>query len=150
PEEKAGLGAKTREGKGQHLTWKELHRNWVGRLTQKEKADLGVVYNRKKAYARETRGERSAVDHSLEHSFVKESVLPERKLLTEALKRGLGTVTVEATQKELARRPLIRGELAGRQMATMQSVLSEEERLIAFARNGRGRCRPLGGDDIVF
>ena len=29
-----------------------------------------------------------AVDHAIEHSFVREAVVPERKLLTEALKRG--------------------------------------------------------------
>ena len=32
------------------------------------------------------------------HSFMRESVVPERKLLTEALKRGLGGVTVEGVQ----------------------------------------------------
>ena len=36
-----------------------------------------------------------AVDYALEHSFVRDAVVPERKLVTEALKRGLGAVTVE-------------------------------------------------------
>ena len=31
---------------------------------------------------------RLAVDHAIEHSFVREAVVPERKLVTEALKRG--------------------------------------------------------------
>jgi len=41
------------------------------------------------------RGEAKAVTHAVEHSFVREAVLPERKLLTEALKRGSVAVTVE-------------------------------------------------------
>ena len=43
-----------------------------------------------------------AVDHAIEHSFVREAVVPERKLLTEALKRGLGAVTVEDVTRESA------------------------------------------------
>ena len=71
--------------------------------------------------------------------------MPERKVLTEALKRGLGTVTVEDAAEELqAERPLIRSEIEGRQMATTKHMLSSEKRLVDFAKNGRGRCRPLG------
>ena len=35
------------------------------------------------------------------HSFARESVVPERKLLTEAMKRGLGAVTVDGVRREL-------------------------------------------------
>src|SRR5207302_1957181 len=44
----------------------------------------------------------------------------------------------------LARRPLIRGDRAGRGMATSQEMLAAESRLIAMAREGRGRLRPVG------
>ncbi len=74
---------------------------------------------------------------------MREAVVPERKLLTEALKRGLGSVTVQATAKELSGRPLIRSEVAGRDVATTKEMLALESRLVAFARQGRGRCRPL-------
>ena len=57
-------------------------------------------------YARPERGEGKAVDHAIEHSFVREAVVPERKLLTEALKRGLGAVTVEdVTQRDCSSVP---------------------------------------------
>ncbi len=79
-----------------------------------------------------------------QHSFVREAVVPERKLVTEALKRGLGAVTVEGVSQELANRPLIRSDVDGRQMATTKEMLALESTLIAFAREGRGRCRPLG------
>ena len=65
-------------------------------------------------------------------------------MLTEALKRGIGSVTVEDVQRELKQRPLIRGEQGGRAMATSRDMLASESRLIAIARRGRGRFRPLG------
>ncbi len=70
--------------------------------------------------------------------------MPERKLVTEALKRGIGAVTVEGVTREVQERPLIRSEVAGRTMATTKEMLALESRLIDFARQGRGRCRPLG------
>src|SRR5262249_7152570 len=94
--------------------------------------------------ARPERGEKLAVDHALLHSFVREAVVPERKIVTEALKRGLGTVTVEGVLGEGSNRPLISSEVTGRKMATTNEMLALESRLIDFARDGRGRCRPLG------
>ncbi len=64
--------------------------------------------------------------------------------LTEALKRGIGAVTVEDVTREMRERPLIRSDVAGRKMATTKEMLALESRLIDFARQGRGRCRPLG------
>ena len=46
--------------------------------------------------------------------------MPERKLVTEALKRGIGAVTVEDVAREVANRPLIRSEVAGRNMVTLE------------------------------
>ena len=105
---------------------------------------LAAIHRRERKAARPERGERTAVDHALEHSFVREAVVPERKLVTEALKRGLGAVTVEGVTSEVSERPLIRSEVAGRKMATTKEMLALESRLIEFARKGRGRCRPLG------
>jgi hypothetical protein len=94
--------------------------------------------------------ERSAVDHAIDHSFVRDAVVSERKLMTEALKRGLGAVTVEAVASELGRRPLIRSQVDGRDMATTRDMLALESKLVAFARDGRGRCRPLGDPKRPF
>ena len=70
--------------------------------------------------------------------------MPERKLVTEALKRGIGAVTVKGVTQEMSKRPLIRSDVTGRPMATTEEMLALESRLIDFARQGRGRCRPLG------
>src|SRR5579872_3340858 len=98
--EKAELGAATREAKATELRWKELCREWDSRLTGDERELLAGTAGRKRAPLRRERGEGVAVDHAIAHSYVRDAVVPERTLMTEALKRGLGSVTVERTGGE--------------------------------------------------
>ena len=147
PDRKAELGAETREKKGESLGWQTLRKEWDARLTEKERNTLAAVHRRERVFARPERGEDMAVNHSIEHSFVRDAVVPERKLVTEALKRGLGAVTVEDVTHEVRERPLIRSDIAGRRMATTTDMLALESGLIQFARNGRGRFRPIGDPD---
>jgi conjugative relaxase-like TrwC/TraI family protein len=144
PGRKAELGAETREKKGSTLGWERLRKEWNGRLTEPERQSLAAVHRRDRVAARPERFEVGAVDHAIEHSYVREAVVPERKLVTEALKRGIGAVTVEGVSREVEKRPLIRSQIDGRPMATTKEMLALEKRLIDFARQGRGRCRPLG------
>jgi conjugative relaxase-like TrwC/TraI family protein len=150
PKRKAELGAATREKKNHELSWNQLRQKWDSQLTDMERAALADVQRREKPFVRPERGEGAAVDYALSHSFARESVIAERKLLTEALKRGIGSVTVAGVERELSGRPLIRGDYAGRRMVTTKDVLGEESRLIAYARKGRGRYRPLGNPDRPF
>ena len=144
PDRKAELGAETRERKGSALGWQSLCKEWDTRLTDRERQALAAVHRRERIAARPERGEAGAVDYAIEHSFVREAVVPERKLVTEALKRGIGAVTVEGVTREVQDRPLIRSDVAGRRMATTKEMLALESRLVYFACHGRGRCRPLG------
>lgn len=150
PDRKAELGAETREHKGKNLSLAELRREWLMRLSTEERTWLGKVHKRETKPTRPEPGERTAVDHAIEHSFVRDAVVPERKLMTEALKRGLGAVTVDKVADELARRPLIRSQVDGRDMATTRDMLALESKLVAFARDGRGRCRPLSDPKRPF
>jgi conjugative relaxase-like TrwC/TraI family protein len=147
PKRKAELGQETREKKSKELSWDELRKEWDSRLTDQERQALAAAYRRQVPYARPVQGQAAAVDHALAHSYVREQVIPERKLLTEALKRGLGSVTVEEVKRELARRPLIRGEEAGQAVATTWEWKKADDRVVGLARGGRGRYRPLGNPD---
>src|SRR5262249_35180415 len=133
PKRKAELGAETREKKGEVLSWEQLRQEWDSRLNAQERQVLAAVHARARVAARPGRGEAAAVDHAIQHSFVREAVVPERKLITEALKRGIGSVTVEGVAQEMADRPLIRSDVAGRRR-------SEERRVGKECRSGRGRC----------
>jgi hypothetical protein len=144
PDRKAELGAESRENKGKALSWETLRREWNSRLSDSESGALAAVHRRELKQTRSVNGEAKAVDHAIEHSFVREAVLPERKLLTEALKRGLDAVTVEDVTHEMKSRPLIRSEFDGREIATTKEMVALESKLIDFASKGRGRCRPLG------
>jgi conjugative relaxase-like TrwC/TraI family protein len=144
PKRKAELGAETRENKNHELSWDQLRKEWDSRLTDKERQSIDAAHRREMPYARPDGEEVLAVDNAIEHCFTRESVVSERKLLTEAMKRGLGAVTVEGVQSELATRPLIRGVKDGRALTTTEELRDAESRLIAFAREGRGRLRPVG------
>ena len=150
PDRKAELGAETREKKGKPLSWNALRKEWDKRLGDKEREVIAAVHRRETHAERKSREEVAAVDHAVEHCFVRDAVVPERLLATEALKHGVGTVTVEGVLHELQARPLIRKKVEGRDMATTKEMKSLESRLVAFARDGRGRLRPLGDHDRPF
>ena len=144
PNRKAELGAESRERKSKALTMQQLREAWGDQMTAAERHTIEGVSCKATKHERQQSLESQSVDHAIDHSFVREAVVPERKLLTEALKRGLGSVTVEDTARELRNRPLIRSDVLGRWMATTHDMVSLENKIIDFARNGRGRCRPLG------
>lgn len=143
PKVKDGLGAESREHKNDALSWNQLQEEWRSWLTDAEYAAVMTPYEPVGPSGRQVGGEKLAVDHAIQHCFVREEVLSERKLLTEALKRGLGSVTLEDVKKELARRPLIRGEYDGQACATTQELKQAGEWLLGFVRGGRGKLRPL-------
>jgi len=147
PDRKAELGAETREAKGKSLSWEALRKEWNNRLSPDDRRVLASANRREKPLVTSAGKERVSVDHAIEHSFVREAVVPERKLMTEALKRGLGEVTVEKVAREVATRPLIRSEVDGRKMVTTREMLSLESKIVKFARDGRGKVRPLGDPD---
>ena len=95
-------------------------REWNMRLTGLERQMLESVYRRETPYVRQVNGEALAVDDAIEHCFAGEAVVPERKLIAEALNRGLGAVTVEDVTREVAKRPLIRIDVDGRDMVTLK------------------------------
>ena len=84
PRQKDGIGAETREKKGKPLSWETLRKEWNKRLSDAEREGLARIHRRERVFVRPEHGEKLAVDYALEHSFVREAVVPERKLLTEA------------------------------------------------------------------
>jgi conjugative relaxase-like TrwC/TraI family protein len=142
PNRKGELGRETRENKSSELTLDELEKIWDGWLTDAERKALGAA-SKPGSPIRPVQEDRRAVDHAIEHCFIREATVPERQLLTEALKRGLGSVTIEAVKKELAARPLIRGDYRGRPTATTTELRDCDQTLISWSRKGRGKYRPI-------
>jgi conjugative relaxase-like TrwC/TraI family protein len=147
PAAKGELGAKTRSRKAKHLTMPELQAEWRGRMSPGELEALACLEKLTGADAKppDVNAAVRAVEFAISHEFERRSVVPERQLIATALKHAVGEATPEQIAEAFQRSQLIVGERHGRRMATTREVLAEEERIIAFARNGRGTERPLVG-----
>jgi conjugative relaxase-like TrwC/TraI family protein len=152
PREKAELGAKTRSRKQKDLTMDELRQVWRSRLSDDERSGLTETAKRLGSVPRREniQAAQQAAKLAVEHVFERKSVVPERTLLAEALKRGYGEASVEATERAVAQQDIIIGEKEGRRFATTQTVLAEEQRMINYARDGRGTCARLGNGQHEF
>lgn len=137
---------KTREKKQKDLTLDELRGEWMSRMTADELAALEGVKGRlgMESLPEDGRSAREAALHAVGHCFERSAVVPERTILAEAMKRAVGKASPESVTRSLAAEHLVVAERKGRRLATTRSVLEEETRMLAFARNGRGTCRPLG------
>jgi conjugative relaxase-like TrwC/TraI family protein len=141
-ESKAKLGATTREAKNDAIPYSRLVEIWQGKLTDEErnalsdlpKFDIGKAISFNNAHHAE---------FAVNHSFERASVVDERRLLTLALRHGLGEVTPEGIRAETNRLGLLKREEDGKTWATTRTALQEESRMIAFAVAGKGTMRPL-------
>lgn len=145
PDAKAELGAQTRTGKAKELSMPDLDEIWRSRMTQQEAVGLDALTRRvgREPIGEDDRAAGDAVERAMVHSFERASVLPERSLLAEALRQGVGTASRETIERLMAAQPLIRATRNGRHLVTTKEVLDEESRMLAFARGGRGTCRPI-------
>lgn len=152
PTAKAELGAKTRERKQDGMTLGELRREWDARLIDAERSSVATLAGRvgSDPQPRDPTSAGRAASQAVAHCFERAAVVPERKLLAEAMRRSVGQAAPEAVARELDRRGLITAERDGRRLATSGEVLAEESRMLRFAREGRGVCRPLGVPGHVF
>jgi len=144
--EKDGLGAKTRERKIKNLSFDELRREWQSRLTDDERSGLlrtaeGVGGP---PIPENVRGAKEAAVLATEHCFERKSVVAERELLAQALRRSVGLASVQVTEQAIRDQNLVTAERDGRRLVTTREVLNEEQRMTEFARRGRGTCPRLG------
>ena len=149
---KSELGARTRERKQKQLTFDELQDYWQGRMTDNERESLSSLERKMGGDAEPTDSGAAAraIEYAKAHVFERNSVVPERHLLATALWQGMGQTTVEEVSREADRSGLLVGERSGRRMATTREVLAEEKRMIDFAKEGRGTCKPFAPEHDKF
>lgn len=144
PEAKGKLGATSREAKARHLSWPTLVREWTDRLAQADRERLAPAAVKPPT---PERADAAAVRFAVDHVFATTAVADEKKLLTEALRHGVGRASVAGVRREFARLQLPAVEQHGRRRVTTPEVLAEEGRMLAFARDGRGTARPLAAPE---
>lgn len=152
PAAKGELGAKTRRGKAKALSFAELQELWRERLSDDESAAVRGVAGRigSEPVLADPEKAKEAAEFGVAHVFERRSVVSERTLLAAALKRGCGAATREEVEAAVAERPLLKGERKGVDSVTTPEVLAEERAMVAFARAGRGACRPLVAGEHRF
>lgn len=146
PQQKAELGAKTREAKRKALPYGKLLETWQARLTPDEATALRTLAaNVAAPSARSLLPEANEVvlEHAVLHSFERNSVISEKRLLAAALQFGVGRVSVDGMRRALAASDVIVRDWAGQRLATTTAVLAEERAMLDYARQGRNRCAPL-------
>jgi conjugative relaxase-like TrwC/TraI family protein len=152
PRAKGELGAKTRGRKRKDMTLDELRAEWRSRLSEEDRESIAAVAGLigGEGTPKDARHALRATELALNHCFERESVVPERRVLSEALKRSLGKSTPEQVARALQSEGLIGAARNGERLLTTEEILQEERRLVAFAREGRGTSRQLGAGAHSF
>lgn len=154
PEALGELGAKTREHKLENEDKDSQRAEWAARLSPEARAAVARIEARRQGVAPDferagrQKMEPAALDHAQSHAFERNAVVSEKALLEEALRFGVGSVSVDAVKAAYLERvekgAILARELHGQKMVTTREVLAEERRMVALAREGRARFRPLG------
>lgn len=152
PDKKAELGAKTRVAKEERFTTRELKELWNSWLTKDEKATFESLHQRVGTEpVRNIAGAAEiATGLAIDHCFERKSVIPERMLLAESLKRGIGISSRTAVEEAFKRQDLISADRNGRRFVTTRGVLAEERKMLTFARNGRGAQKRFVSGPHIF
>ncbi len=139
PKGKAALGALTREKKLEAVAPEKLHAAWEMRLTPTERAALAETH-RKAVEGREGEWADRSTSHlrTTLHGLLRaESAVPEEKLLTEALKRGVGEVSLAGLQSAMEQPGIVRGKAGGVSYLTTPECMEGERQVVDFALQGR-------------
>ncbi len=140
------LGAKTREHKRKGLGADELREIWKNRLTDAEAQKISSAFGGK-SFAVEKKKDLTpddCIDYSLSHCLERKSAIEEKKLLTDAFKRGFTSCTPDEIKQAFDnRKDLIHGNIDGKKLITTKAAIQEENQLIQSCINSKGRFKPL-------
>lgn len=144
---KSNLGARTRQDKNKALGKNEVRANLDARLTKAEKE---TIFNAKGNSSNDNNSisAKKALDHALLHHLERQSIVNEKQLLAEAIKRSHGSLTPDQIQQEYKSRKdkEIISKKDKRTSAitiTTQFALDEESKLRDTARKGKNQFAPI-------
>lgn len=146
---KGELGRRTREAKQDGMSMDELRAAWDARLTEDERATLTLSNLCQNETACTEEAAQQAIDHAVSHCFERASVIADKRLVAEALMQSVGKATVQDVWHAAHHANLIGKDVNGQHWVTTRAVYREEMAMVAFARDGRGQYRKLGGAQPV-
>lgn len=136
------LGATSRLNKRKDMSLADCRDYWNSRITADESRAIADAISKAKEgnNPRPEPAADKAMTHAIGHFFERQSVVPVTTLEIAAIERSMGAGLPEDIERAAGRQ----GLLVRDGQATTKEVLAEEERVIGFARGGRGAWRPLG------
>lgn len=143
PKARAALGAKIRELKSADLMTDKLFEEWLRRLTPDEARRLGSAVRKAMDASRDDIPLPGAdwLADTLERLSEPLSAVPEERLLTETLKAGVGEVTLQGLEEELAGGDYLRARVDGVDYVTTPEARRKEREVVDFAKAGGIRLR---------
>lgn len=141
PVARAKLAATTRRYKRKDMTLADYRDYWNARLTPEEGAAIAATIARAKSGGNPRPHNRAAeaMAYAVAHHFERSSVVDYHDLAVTAMERSMGAARPGDFEPEARRQGVL---FAGDQVSTRE-VLDQEQRIIAFARAGKGVFRPL-------
>ncbi len=145
--EKAKLGARTRIKKNEGVEEKSLYALWEKRLTPKE---LKEVRNAKITEHKNDTPivtAKEAVEKAIAHFLERQSTIPEKRVLGQAMSYGYGTLSPDDVKAALAeRKDIISAEQQSIKYITTREMLHAEDKMIEFASSTKGTVAPLNAN----
>jgi conjugative relaxase-like TrwC/TraI family protein len=135
------LGASSRQKKPEGMTLKEYRDYWNSRVTADEGDAIAETISRARKGLNPSPANTAdkAMALAIEHVFEKHSVVDWQELAIAAMQRSMGA----ALPDDMLPEAIKQGVLLKDGQVTTKEVLAEEQRIIAFARQGRGAMAPL-------
>jgi hypothetical protein len=141
------LSATTRVGKLKDMTLGDLRAYWGSRLTDGEKAAIAATIDRAKLglNPKPEKLAAKAMEYAIAYHFQRNSVVAFNDLAVTAMEKSMGGALPEEFRAEAERQ----GVLFDGGEATTRAVWEQEQKIIGFARDGKGVFAPLapGRDD---
>ncbi len=140
--EKAQLGARTRIKKSAGVDEKDLYALWEKRLTPKELQEVRTAKTVK--YTAPEISAKEAVDKAIAHFLERQSTVPLKRVLGQAMAYGYGSLTPEAVEAALSeRRDIISADQNSITYITTRQMLHAEDKMLEFASSTKGTVTPL-------
>lgn len=142
PEDLGRLGARTRGRKSDAKPWEVVRSAWSARL---DTDDVDALRNARHLGSREPLGPdaRQALEHARDVCLARTALVPSRRLLEEALRYGVGHVTLSELTAELPKLNLTVRDINGERHIGDDSKLRDEKAMLTIARETRGIYPPF-------
>ena len=152
-----GLGARTRSKKQKDRSMSELRNEWKSQILDFEAAnnlgkkdDNSIPIRKKKPLLQHLGDDKACskrcIDHAVMHCFERASVTPRRIVLAESYRHAIGNSEASAYAIDKAfenDNRLIHLKEFGREMVTTQEVITEEQRMVSLAQEGKDAVAPI-------